>query len=96
MEASALIQGKRRSQVEADRVLTLALLRLLEMLGEAANRVSPAVRNEHPEIAWLPMIGLRNRLIHGYDAVDLDILWRSLESDVPSLIPRLEALLQSN
>ncbi len=74
----------------SDRVLSLALVRLLEIVGEAARRVSDETREAHPEVPWSQIVGLRNRLIHGYDSVDLEILWRILSDDLPRLIEALE------
>ena len=73
-EAVALVQGKQRDDLDNDRLLNLALVRLLEIIGEAANRIPRESQLEQPEIPWMQIIGLRNRLIHGYDAVDFDIL----------------------
>ena len=69
-EAYALIQNKSREDLDADRLLNLALVRLLEIIGEAASRVSPEERVHYPGILWLQIVGMRNRLIHGYDLVD--------------------------
>jgi uncharacterized protein with HEPN domain len=89
-EALALIKNKKRRDLDTDRVLSLALVRLLEIVGEAANRVSENAKKQRPEIPWSQIISLRNRLIHGYDSVDLDILWQILNEDVPSLIAKLQ------
>lgn len=86
-------QGKPREALDTDEILCLALVRLLEIVGEAANRVSEATRKQHPEIPWPQIVGMRNRLIHGYDVIDLDILWQTIEHDVPKL---LQALNTSN
>ena len=85
-EALQLIKGKVRSNLDSERLLGLALIRLLEMIGGAANRVSLECRSLHPSIPWSQIIGLRNRLIHGYDAVDVDILWQILKQDLPILV----------
>jgi len=74
----------------------LALTRLLEVIGEAANLVSEKAREEYPQIPWRQMISLRNWLIHGYNAVDLDILWDIIEQDLPSLIKTLTTILGEN
>jgi uncharacterized protein with HEPN domain len=92
-EALELIKGKDLSGLISDRLLRLALVRLLEMIGEAANRVSPEYRAAHPVIPWSQIIGLRNRLIHGYDAVDMDILWEILSRDLPILVAELESIV---
>ncbi len=92
-EASALIRGKSRSHLGAERSLELSLVRLLEIVGEAANRVSASEQSKHPGVPWLKIVGLRNRLIHGYDAVDLDILWEIVTKDISPLIAELEKLV---
>ena len=92
-EASELIKGKGRKDLDSERLLSLALIRLLEMIGEAANRVSPEFQSRHPSIPWSQIIGLRNRLIHGYDALDMDILWQVLRQDLPILIEELNGIL---
>jgi uncharacterized protein with HEPN domain len=92
-EAVALVQNTTCDDLHANRVLSLALVRLLEIVGEAATRVSEELRARHPQIAWRQIISLRNRLIHGYDAVDLDILWQVLHEDIPRLIIDLERLV---
>jgi uncharacterized protein with HEPN domain len=93
-EAVALIGQRSQAEVEQDRVSSLALTRLLEIVGEAANRVSPQCQSQHPEIPWPQIVALRNRLIHGYDAVDFDILWQILTVHLPPLIANLEAILR--
>lgn len=92
-EAVELIQGKNRADLDKNRLLALGLVRLLEIIGEAANRVSPQSQFEYPAIPWLQIIGLRNRLIHGYDPVDMDIIWKILGHDLPILIAYLESML---
>jgi uncharacterized protein with HEPN domain len=92
-EAVTLADGKTRTDLDRDRLLELALVRLLEIAGEAATRVPDEDRTRHPEIPWPQIVGLRNRLIHGYDAVDMDILWQIIEYDLPPLIAALEDIL---
>jgi uncharacterized protein with HEPN domain len=92
-EAAAMAQGRVREDLNADRQFNLALTRLMEIIGEAANRVSEETRNRHPQIAWAQIVGFRNRLIHGYDKVDFDILWLIIENDLPPLIEQLEQIL---
>ncbi len=74
-------------------VLNLALTRLIEIIGEAANRVPAEVQEKYPDLPWMQMIGARNRLIHGYDSVDFDILWAIVIRDLPVVIARLEDIL---
>ena len=81
--------GGPRVDLESDRQFSLALVRLLEIVGEAANRVTADVRTRYDHIPWIDMVGLRNRLIHGYDSVDHDILWDILVGDLPPLVEQL-------
>lgn len=93
-EAVAMAHGKTRADLDSNRQLNLSLVRLLEIVGEAAGRVPPAERAHHPDIPWTEIVGLRNRLIHGYDSVDFDILWQIVNDDLPPLIVALEKALQ--
>ena len=93
-EAIALANTRTRADLESDRIFFLALLKLVEISGEAAGRVPDTVQADHPEIPWRDIIGTRNRLVHGYDAVDYDILWTIVSEDFPPLASRIEALLQ--
>jgi uncharacterized protein with HEPN domain len=92
-EAVDLCAGKSRADLDQDRLLELALTRLLEIIGEAANRVPAAEQADLTDIPWPQIIGLRNRLIHGYDAVDLDIVWQILQQDLPPLISTLQKVV---
>jgi uncharacterized protein with HEPN domain len=78
-----LTEGKTRD-LEKNEMLTLSLVRLLEIVGEAAD-VSEGFRKEHPDIPWRSMVGIRNRLIHGYFDVDLDIVWDTARKDLPPI-----------
>lgn len=91
-EAVAMVAGTSRADLERDRQLNLALVRLLEIIGEAASQIPDETRLLCPQIPWVQIVSLRNRLIHGYDAVDFDILWEILKSDLPPLIAALEIL----
>ena len=88
-EAIEMARGKTRNDLDSDRKLNLALVRLLEIVGEAAARMTEAERAEYPEMSWEGVVGLRNRLIHGYDSVDFDILWQIVTQDLPPLIEAL-------
>ena len=92
-EAVAMTKKKSRGDLDSDRKLNLALVRLLEIVGEAAGRTPQNERTRYPEIPWPQIVGLRNRLIHGYDSVDFDILWQIVKSDLPPLIQHLEKIL---
>ena len=93
-EAVEMTRGRSRSDMDIDRMLNLALVRLMEIIGEAAGRVPEDYRSCHPQVPWRDITDLRNRLIHGYDAVDFDRLWTIIEDDLPRLIEQLERIVQ--
>ncbi len=70
-----------------------AVIRQLEIIGEAAKKVSEKTRAAHTEIAWKKMAGLRDVLIHAYDTVDIKMVWRLLKDDIPQLITELEGIM---
>lgn len=94
-EAVEICQEKTRLDLDRDRMLNLALTRLIEIIGEAAKRVPDSIQVKYPTIPWLQMIGARNRLIHGYDSVDFDILWAIVTHDLPPIIIQIENILNS-
>lgn len=94
-EAAEMASGRSREDLDRDRQLNLSLVRLLEIVGEAANRVPEEQRERYPAVPWQDVIDFRNRLIHGYDDVDFDILWEIIRSDLPDLIEALESPAES-
>jgi uncharacterized protein with HEPN domain len=80
---------------KADELLPLAVVRLLEIIGEAAAQASDDLRDRYPDLPWRPMIGMRNRLIHGYHDVNLDIVWDTVKKDLPPLVSALSDLLET-
>jgi uncharacterized protein with HEPN domain len=93
-EAVNLTRGV-RGDLDVKRLLELSLIRLMEIIGEAANRVSPDFQSGYPHIPWSQIVSLRHRLIHVYDSVDLDILWEILTKDLPPLIVDLESIISA-
>jgi uncharacterized protein with HEPN domain len=91
--AVRLASGRGRADLDADELFNLAMTRLLEVVGEAAARVSPATRERCPNIPWPSIAGMRNRLIHGYDQVDFNVLWDVVQYDLPGLIDELVRIL---
>jgi uncharacterized protein with HEPN domain len=90
MELTQDVSFHRYSQ---DRVKQLALARVVEIIGEAARRVSTAYREAHPEIPWRKIIGQRNVLAHEYDEILHEVLWRTATIEVPTLATKIEMLL---
>jgi uncharacterized protein with HEPN domain len=92
-EARDLASGRSRADLDGDRLLNLSLVHLLEIVGEAAAWTPEEVRQQYPGIPWREVVDLRNRLIHGYDIVNFDILWQIIQADLPPLIAELERIL---
>jgi uncharacterized protein with HEPN domain len=68
----------------------------IAVIGEAVKRVSQTTRSRHPEIPWKDIAGMRDRLIHGYDSVDIDELWKTATEDVPLLLARVGTILETD
>ena len=94
-EATAFVEGRSRTDSAADRMLNLALVRLLEVIGEAVRGITQESRDAHPEIPWKKMAGMRDRLIHGYYDVDMDVVWETVTVDLSPLIGQLQQLLST-
>lgn len=88
--------GIDRQQFDQDEMRQLALLRLIEIIGEAASRISIEMQTDHPEIRWAAITGMRNRLVHAYFAVDLDRVWATITISIPILLAQLEAIQPSD
>jgi len=95
-KAISFTQGHPRTDLDSDELLALAVVRLVEILGEAAKNVSQDLKDQTPQIAWRQMAGTRDRLSHAYFDVNLDIIWDIVTNDLPLLVPQLEILLSEN
>lgn len=92
-EAVGFTEGRCRADLDADRKLNLSLVRLLEIIGEAARSISSEFRDANPDLPWKKMVGMRDRLIHGYYDVNLDVVWETTSEDLRPLIVQLERLI---
>jgi len=88
-EAISFTQGLHRTDLDGDRKLELALVKDVEIIGEAAYQVSRATRDRLPGIPWEDITGMRHRLVHAYFDINLDILWQTIQNDLPALIAEL-------
>jgi uncharacterized protein with HEPN domain len=93
-EAVEMVAGKTQADLAQHRMLELALIRLVEIIGEAATKVSSEMKSSNPQVPWREIIGMRNRLTHGYDTVDLKVLWDTIAEDLPPLITDLEKIIE--
>jgi uncharacterized protein with HEPN domain len=91
-ETVALSRGRTRADLDNDRLFNLAMTRLLEVIGESAVQLSESTRQKSTTIPWSQIIAVRNRLIHGYDQINCDILWDIIELDIPKLVIELDAV----
>ena len=83
------VAGRRRQDLDQDEMLRFALTRAIEIIGEAASRVSPEGQKSVPAVPWKEVMGMRNRLAHAYFDVDPDVLWRTAIEAVPMLLTQL-------
>ncbi|MFH1872284.1 MAG: HepT-like ribonuclease domain-containing protein [Pseudomonadota bacterium] len=94
-QALAFVHQRKRMDLESDPMLRLALTRAIEIVGEAAAQVSEAGRAELSAIPWLQIVGMRNRLVHAYFDINLDILWDTVQIALPVLLAPLKAALRT-
>ena len=92
-EAVSFVEGKSRKSLGRDRKLVLAMVKSIEIIGEAASNVTDEARTDFPNVPWRDIVGMRNRLIHAYFDIDLDVLWSTVADDLPPLIEELEKIL---
>ena len=89
-EAVSFVKGRQRSDLESNRQMVLALVKDIEIVGEAATQVSERTREELHQIPWQQIVGMRNRLVHAYFDIDLDVVWSTVQQDLPGLIVQLD------
>jgi uncharacterized protein with HEPN domain len=86
-------QGRERGDLDSDEMLLFALVRAIEIAGEAASQVTAETRAQLPDLPWSSIVGMRNRLVHAYFDINRDILWTTVTEAVPALAERLKNLL---
>jgi uncharacterized protein with HEPN domain len=92
-EAIGFTAGRTRADLETDRQLLLAIVKDVEIIGEAASRLTEEFRTRHPELPWNAIVAMRNRLVHAYFDVDRDIVWNTVILDLPFLAAAVEGVL---
>ena len=94
-EAVTFANGCERADLNANRLLVMALVKEIEILGEAASRVTEQTQSEIQQIPWKRIVGMRNRLVHAYFDINLDAVWKTVNQDLPTLIDHLEQSIPS-
>ena len=92
-EAVSFARGRARGDLETDRQLVLSLVKDIEIVGEAAAQVTESARARAPDIPWQAIVAMRNRLVHAYFSINLDIVWQTVQQDLPALIAQLERVV---
>ena len=92
-KAISKTSGLSRQAYDDDENLRLALTRLVQVIGEAARQVSGEFANDHPEIPWAEIVGMRHKVVHDYLGVDEDIVWQVVTEDLPKLVSALEPIV---
>ena len=92
--ACDFISGRSRSDPDSDRMLVFGLVRAIEIVGEAASRLTLPTRDAAADIPWPLIVSMRNRLIHAYFDIDHEIVWKTVSEELPQLLPRLRILLR--
>lgn len=93
-KAEILIEDVPYERFEEDFRINFAVVRALEIIGEATKRLPAELREEYPQIPWRGMAGMRDRIIRGYDRVDLHIVWDVVKRDIPELKPKMRRILR--
>jgi uncharacterized protein with HEPN domain len=92
-QAGEFVRNRSREDLDRDRQLVWALVKAVEIIGEAAYQLSPEARQEIPGVAWDKAIGMRHRLVHAYFDINLDILWKTVKEGLPPLIEEIRRSL---
>ena len=92
-KAEILLEGVTYDQFESDFRINFAVVRALEIVGEATKRLPMSLRDQYPSIPWKGMAGMRDRIIHGYDNVDFEIVWDVVKRDIPEIKPQIRQIL---
>ena len=92
-EALSFIKNKTRKDLDQDRMLVLSIVKCIEIIGEAANSITDDLKSKSSSIPWQDIIKMRHRLIHTYFDIDYDIVWETIQDELPELIKELKLIL---
>ena len=92
VSAQSFMVGRSRSDLDGDEMLLFAVVRAIEIMGEAAGRITDDTRSRAPDVPWNAIVSMRNRLIHGYFDIDTEIVWKTVTTELPVLLQQLQTL----
>jgi uncharacterized protein with HEPN domain len=93
LEAISFAQGRTRNDLTTDRMLLLSIVKEIEIIGEAATRISTDIKQNFPGVPWAIVAGMRHRLVHAYFDIDEDVVWSTVEMDLPALAGKIAEIL---
>lgn len=93
LQAQEILSGKSREDYDKEIVLRLALTHLIQIIGEAAQRVSKEFQSQYPQVPWREIIGMRHRIVHDYLNIDEDVVWQVAQNDLPQLVTVLQKII---
>jgi uncharacterized protein with HEPN domain len=95
-KAQQFVAGMTFDQFETDEKTAFAVVRCLEIIGEAARKIPKAMQANYPEIPWREMMGMRDVLIHDYMGVNYGVVWKTVQQDLPPLLPQITRIIDAN
>lgn len=94
-EAMGYVYGIDRASFDGNRLLQHGIVRCVEIVGEASARLSKQTRDANPQVPWVDIIGMRNRIVHAYFDIDIELVWKTVTEDLPELLPTIVAILKN-
>ncbi len=95
-KAIGFVSGMSQESFTSDDKTSYAVIRALELVGEATKRIPQEVRKKHPEVPWRSMAGIRDKLIHDYVTVNLELVWKTVIEDLPDLLPKIDRIIEED
>ena len=95
-KAEEFIQGLEFEEFKKDEKTIFATIRALEVIGEATKRIPNSLKNRYPDVPWQEMAGIRDKLIHDYFGVNIEVVWNTVKQDLPSLRPQIKRIIEEN